>query len=220
MAACSCSSPLVDLPIREIGLGVAEANYRSEKVELIFEGILLERTYDSTRTIRDYRMLFEVTDVYKGDCVDTIAVYTNHTGGGCGFWAKEGSYSIVFAAKDVDGTLFTYRSDCWPGANEGEQRERFQWFRAFLISITYKIDGHYRFSQKRVFWGPKNNDPRNNVPGVEYSIHNGKLEGAWFLYNWAGEIVESGMYKAGRRHGTWLVRQKEDRKDEIVSIAY
>ena len=210
VSACSCSSTLVDLPVREIGLGMAEAAYRSVDAEIIFEGILLERTYDSTRHIRDYRMLFEVTDVYKGDCVDTIAVYTNHTGGGCGFWAKEGTYSIVFAEKDDDGTLFTYRADCGQGANEGQHPDRFRWFRSFLISMTYRINGDYSFHQKKSHWGPKKFDPREIVPAVEYSIQNGKLNGPWLLYNRRGEIVESGRYKNGKRIGTWLYRKEED----------
>lgn len=213
LIACSCSATMVDLPVREIGLGMAESAYRSVETEIIFEGILLERTFDSTRHIRDYRMLFEVTDVYKGDCVDTIAVYTNRTGGGCGFWAKEGSYSIVFAERDKDGTLFTYRADCGQGANDGYHPARFKWFRSFLISLTYKIDGDYKFYQKRDHWGPKNNDPRNYIPAVEYSIKNGGLNGPWLLYNRRGEIVESGLYRNGVREGTWFYRMEED--DEI-----
>lgn len=210
VAACSCSSTLVDLPVREMDLGMAEAAYSSVDAVIIFEGILLERTHDSTRNVRDYRMLFEVTDVYKGNCVDTITVYTNRTGGGCGFWAKEGTYSIVFAAKDTDGTLFSYRADCWQGANEGSHPARFQWFRSFLISLTYRIDGDYSFYQKKSYWGGKNNDPGSNVPAVEYSIQDGKLNGPWLLYNRRGEIVESGRYKNGNRRGTWLYRIEKD----------
>jgi len=78
---------MVDLPIKETGLGLAEATYRDVNPEIIFEGILIERKQDMTKRIRDYRMLFEVTDVYNGECVDTIEVWTNHTGGGCGLQA-------------------------------------------------------------------------------------------------------------------------------------
>lgn len=218
LKACSCSGSPVDLPIREIGLGMAEAAYRSVDAEIIFEGILLERTHDSTRHVRDYRMLFEVTDVYKGNCVDTIAVYTSNTGGACGFWAKEGTYSIVFAAKDTDGTLFSHRADCWQGANEGYHPDRFQWFRSFLISLTYRIDGDYKFHQKISHWGYKN-DPRDNVPAVEYSIQNGNLNGPWLLYNRRGEIVESGRYKNGKRTGTWLYRMEKDNETGYGKIS-
>ena len=211
VSACSCSPTLVDLPVREIGLGMAEAAYRSVEAEIIFEGILLERKLDSARQRpQNYRMLFEVTDVYKGNCVDTIAVYTSNTGGACGFWAKEGTYSIVFAATDTDGTLFTQRADCWQGANEGQHPDRFRWFRSFLISMTYRINGDYSFHQKKSHWGPKKFDPREIVPAVEYSIQNGKLNGPWLLYNRRGEIVESGRYKNGKRTGTWLYRIEKE----------
>lgn len=218
--ACSCSSSMVDLPVKEMGLGIPDANYRAVKPDMIFEGILIARTHDSLRKIRDYRMLFEVTDVYKGDCVDTIAVYTNHTGGGCGFWAKEGSYSIIFAEKDDDGTLFTYRSDCYKGANREFRPRRFQWLRTFLISLTYKIDGHYSLKQKRNYWGPLNNDPLNEVQSIEYSILNGKLHGPWILYTRDGKVVESGLYRAGRRRGSWFYRKKIEKGQELVELDY
>jgi len=218
--ACSCSQSMVGLPVKEMGLGIPDANYRAVDADMIFEGILIERTHDSLRRIRDYRMLFEVTDVYKGDCVDTIAVYTNQTEGGCGFKAKEGSYSIVFAEKDDDGTWFTYRPDCWQGASQAFLPRRFQWLRTFLISLAYKIDGQYSLKQKRHYWAPRNNNPLNEVQSVEYSILNGKLHGPWILYTRDGKVVESGLYRAGRRRGTWFYRKKIEKGQELVELDY
>jgi hypothetical protein len=223
--ACSCSELPVDLPIKEMGIGIPEANYRATKSDIIFEGILIDWSRDSTtRRRRNVRMLFEVTDVYKGNCIDSIVVWTNpDVGGNCGFWAKEGNYAIVFVAKDDNLDWYTLRSDCWQGANQGLEPTRFNKFRSFLISIVYQIDGAYTFYQQRHYW-PLRDDPRKLVPNIEYTIKNGLLDGPWLLYNRRGKVVESGTYRSGRRRGTWIYRRKIDvdsypsYREELVSV--
>jgi len=209
--ACDCSELSVDLPVKEMELGISKANYRATRSDIIFEGILIDWARDSmTKRRRNVRMLFEVTDVYKGDCVDSIVVWTNpDVGGNCGFWAQKGNYAIVFAAKDDNLDWYTLRSDCWRGVNKELEPTRFDKFRSFLISIVYQIDGEYTFYQKRHYW-PLNDDPSKLVPNVEYTIKNGHLDGPWLLYNRRGKAVEAGMYRSGRRIGTWIYRRKID----------
>ncbi len=208
IGACSCTPHEVDLPIKEIGLGLNQADYRTNNCKLIFEGKLIRRTKGSGRRALGDWLVFAVTDVYKGRCVDTVRVFTPRLSASCGFLANVGSSSIIFTEVDKTGCYYTARGDCWRGVNNGYEPFRYQKFRDFLISIVYKVDGSYCFKQKQVFWPLKRNQ-YGEVANIEYTIRNGRLHGPWVLTNRRGQVVEAGNYRNGKRTGSWLYRVVE-----------
>lgn len=219
--SCDCNGGYVDLPIKEMGLGLENSVIKKIDAEIIFEGILISIKHDSTKRIKDYALLFEVTDVYKGECIDTITVWTNHTGGGCGFRAKIGTYSIVVAAKDdMDQTLYTFRADCWGGASYYLKPRRFSILRDFLIAITYRIDGTYSFDQLKFYWSDNESD-QSFTKCLEFSIVDQKLSGAWNVFDKSNNIIEKGKYKNGERIETWKYKSvSSNYNSELQELHY
>lgn len=214
--SCSCSGGYVDMPIKEMGLGVEESVIKKIDAKIIFEGILLSVQKDSTRSIRDYALHYEVTDVYKGECVDTITVWTNNTSGGCGFRARLGTYSIVIAAfNKEDNSLYTYRADCWGGASKYLEPKRFDILRGFLIVIAYAINGEYSFSQRRRYW-PIMENLDNYTDCIKFTIDSNKLSKNWIVYDRNENIIEEGNYLRGKRIGTWYIKSKNNSKDSAL----
>jgi len=204
VSACSCTEKPVSIPIKSFGLGIEDSWTGRLNDQLVFEGILVDVKQDTSKREKDYELVFEMVDNFKGECIEIISVWTNHTGGGCGFRAKVGSYSIVHAAYDSTSQIYyAYRADCWAGVSEFNEPDRFKQYRQFLISYKYEIDGHYKFSQRLNYW-PINVPTSRYTDCVEYTIRNGLLDGEWKVINRAGELVERGFYKKGIKVGEWI----------------
>lgn len=215
---CSCSEPTVDLPIKEMNLSLDSTKLREIDNSIIFEGILVLELFDSLSRYNQRGQVYEVTDVYNQECVDSITVWTALNSGSCGFESTLGEYSIIVASEKEDGTYYNARADCWRGVSENIEPSRFQDYRNFLISIKYKIDGFYSFSQRRRYWD-RNNSESVKVPQVIYSIINGQLNGDWWLYDKRGFLIEKGRYVNNRMTGVWkyLVGNK---REKSISLEY
>ena len=202
--ACSCSSPLVDLPIAEMGLAFNPTGLGGREGALVFEGILVAAFVDSTDRHHRLANVFEVTDVYRGECLDSVTVYTGQTSAACGFQAKLNTYSIIITFPGEDGKYSNFRADCRRGVSQFNEPDRFADYRRFLISIVYGLDGQYTFSQRLRYW-PLNSSDTPTIPQLTYSIVAGKLNGWWWLYNRTGILRERGRFSNGKRSGRWVL---------------
>lgn len=198
---CSCKSTTTELPIREIGLSITSEETNKDSL-IIFEGILIDTMLIDVPGEHSFVLIYEVTDVYLGECLDTIEIYTNSSSSSCGFITDIGYYAIIKGMKNRKGQWKTYRQDCWKGVSSHNEKNRFEETRAFLISIKYKIDGEYHFRQLQDYW---QNDmkTKNYVPQLTYKITNRKLNGLWQIHDRSGMLIETGEFRDGVRFGEW-----------------
>lgn len=199
---CSCRETRIDFPLKAINYSLDSSNITSHEIDIIFEGILIDSKLIPDKDQQDLILNFEVTDVFKGECRDTITIYTNRDMSGCGFEGAIGKYVILSAELNDNGDFIAFRSDCWYGVSSHMEPKRYNDLRDFLISLKYGIDGNYIFNQKNHYW-PILDSSTPVVPLMVYSILNNKINGKWLVYDKAGNMIESGTYENGTRIGKW-----------------
>ncbi|MEL7421336.1 MAG: hypothetical protein AAFN81_00010 [Bacteroidota bacterium] len=212
--SCSCSSYLLDLPIREMGWTQSRSAGVGSPSDLIFTGTLLEAKRVQEERLdflyrkgaQDrYEMVFRLIKSYKGKQADTIRVRTNLGTDACGFTAPQNTDCLIFAGRNGNGFYYTYRSDCCKSISKANDEKRYNRYITFLESILNMTDGNYDFKQTRTYWEGGYSAQNDTLDLLSYQIKNGQFDGRWKITDRLGRVLEEGHYDQGKRVGTWKI---------------
>lgn len=199
LLCCSCHGPKFYLPKVELFTIGSELDLKVDNSELVFEGILIKKEKDSLFQNRDFILTYEVTDVFVGNCIDTIVVKTAVSMASCGYQDLVGSYSIISTSKNNNGDYFIYRSDCSLNVSQKYQPDRYQSFRNLLIVTKYRLDGLYSFRANQF----RSNGCLNPELSLRFGIANNLIDGEFSIQDSNGRYLMRGDFYRGLKHGNW-----------------
>ncbi|WP_157501170.1 hypothetical protein [Lewinella sp. 4G2] len=147
-------------------------------------------------------MKYSINHVYTDTAIKSIEVVTNIGTDACGYFDEIGGESIITAMLQGD-RYYTAREDCARNISRRANPTIFKYWLTLLNTLTMGKDGDYHFRQNKSTHDEIRKDLKPNLPGILFSIKNGKLNGGFQVYSLKGDLLVKGRYRNGEKHGRW-----------------